>query len=1018
MNLTSLVRNATACLYLLRFHECSYSFATVQSSLGLKEIPIIFSEILEIVRLIEIDEQNAFLQFASVVLHRTVALGRFAEIRGFFSYLLTIPNISLYRLGLVAFLFMDRTIRLIFGHATQGHDKVIEMFSTFGSYVIHRLRLTPGAITPHFLRIFEGLTDCLITYATSGGGINSWIVSLLISAFHLDLSQEFVARIKASLVEITRMSRPIGYFDLVERMDNPFLAPCRYETAFDERLFEQEWESKSESDRFALFSLCCKSIHCQTKVLLSSKSVNNDSDYVIDLWKDIFHSLHFPGSGIFEKCPMKWMISSNCLSYQQRSILQPMNPAIDRPYAEFWTIKYGGSPPEIRLTIQEVLKFTSVSFHNAEDLRFSSHACRNVGIVTYEGILVVSDTSMRFYHQDFDNSLSLQILKLHSVRLKLYKHQPTGIEINCNDSSCYLFSFYTASCRDRFVEVLSGLGVKIIPQLDTKDLDLNRKKWVEGSLSNFEYLLYLSSISGRSFNDFTQYPIMPWILTNYTSPTLDVLDHRNYRDLKYPIFAQTEAQRVQCSAYHRMTTAMKAGAHCVTNYISNVSSVLYYLVRIEPITTEEIRFQGGTFDAPERTCWNLAVCYDLMTAPTNRNSLELIPDFYFSPEVFKNVNSVRFPSSRQQFGVDEVVLPPWAASHRHLIKIMRDALESSIVSSNLNDFIDLIWGFRRRGEPALEFFNVYLSTVFEFDPHVALDDRILFQAMSDQIRNCGQATQQLFRSEHPRRQTGVRRRLRGSLTVLPSRRKSEPISEWLSLADSGCFVKEVRLTQGAVEARLRQSSSIFGLLKCADDIAVTCIDALGRTLVTGHVAPVTVLWRLNEGIEFVAELRGHIAPVTAIALFAAPWSLVAVGHDDGAVSLFSRTPARLLRILVSENPARVTLLRMASANGDILVVQKDFVTLWAVNGEKVSCLHMEKPIVDTIVTQFAEGVSENFVFVLCANGTIYTFRAFDMEILGEVKVTKGEPVQLNLTKEGAVLVVRCADGTAVMYGIE
>ena len=37
-------------------------------------------------------------------------------------------------------------------------------------------------------------------------------------------------------------------------------------------------------------------------------------------------------------------------------------------------------------------------------------------------------------------------------------------------------------------------------------------KWVNRQISNFEYLMQLNTIAGRSFNDLSQYPVFPWIL--------------------------------------------------------------------------------------------------------------------------------------------------------------------------------------------------------------------------------------------------------------------------------------------------------------------------------------------------------------------------------------------------------------------------------------------------------------------------------------------------------------------------
>lgn len=36
---------------------------------------------------------------------------------------------------------------------------------------------------------------------------------------------------------------------------------------------------------------------------------------------------------------------------------------------------------------------------------------------------------------------------------------------------------------------------------------------------------------GRTYNDLNQYPIFPWVLTNYETEELDLSQPSNYRDL-------------------------------------------------------------------------------------------------------------------------------------------------------------------------------------------------------------------------------------------------------------------------------------------------------------------------------------------------------------------------------------------------------------------------------------------------------------------------------------------------------
>ena len=36
-------------------------------------------------------------------------------------------------------------------------------------------------------------------------------------------------------------------------------------------------------------------------------------------------------------------------------------------------------------------------------------------------------------------------------------------------------------------------------------------------MTNFQYLMHLNTLAGRSYNDLMQYPVFPWILADYTS---------------------------------------------------------------------------------------------------------------------------------------------------------------------------------------------------------------------------------------------------------------------------------------------------------------------------------------------------------------------------------------------------------------------------------------------------------------------------------------------------------------------
>ncbi|CAN0092456.1 unnamed protein product, partial [Hapterophycus canaliculatus] len=48
-------------------------------------------------------------------------------------------------------------------------------------------------------------------------------------------------------------------------------------------------------------------------------------------------------------------------------------------------------------------------------------------------------------------------------------------------------------------------------------------------VSNYDYLVYLNTVAGRTVNDLTQYPVFPWVVQDFESPTLNLEDERVYR---------------------------------------------------------------------------------------------------------------------------------------------------------------------------------------------------------------------------------------------------------------------------------------------------------------------------------------------------------------------------------------------------------------------------------------------------------------------------------------------------------
>ncbi len=81
-----------------------------------------------------------------------------------------------------------------------------------------------------------------------------------------------------------------------------------------------------------------------------------------------------------------------------------------------------------------------------------------------------------------------------------------------------------------FSELLSG-------EDSASRLSALQDAWCGRCMSNYDYLMALNHLAGRSFNDLSQYPVMPWIIADYHSLSLDLHDQATFRDLSKPIGA-------------------------------------------------------------------------------------------------------------------------------------------------------------------------------------------------------------------------------------------------------------------------------------------------------------------------------------------------------------------------------------------------------------------------------------------------------------------------------------------------
>ncbi|XP_036280743.1 lipopolysaccharide-responsive and beige-like anchor protein isoform X3 [Pipistrellus kuhlii] len=357
--------------------------------------------------------------------------------------------------------------------------------------------------------------------------------------------------------------------------------------------------------------------------------------------------------------------------------------------------------------------------------------------------------------------------EIRSIFSRRYLLQNTALEIFMANRVAVMFNFPDPATVKKVVNYLPRVGVGTcfgLPQTRRISLASPRQlfkasnmtqRWQHREISNFEYLMFLNTIAGRSYNDLNQYPVFPWVITNYESEELDLTLPSNFRDLSKPVGALNPKRAAFfAERYESWEDDQVPKFHYGTHY-STASFVLAWLLRIEPFTTYFLNLQGGKFDHADRTFSSISRAWRNSQRDTS-DIKELIPEFYYLPEMFVNFNDYNLGVMDDGTVVSDVELPPWAKTSEEFVRINRLALESEFVSCQLHQWIDLIFGYKQQGPEAVRSLNVFYYLTYEGAVNLnSITDPVLREAVEAQIRSFGQTPSQLLIEPHPPRSSAM-----------------------------------------------------------------------------------------------------------------------------------------------------------------------------------------------------------------------------------------------------------------------
>ncbi|CAI9101616.1 OLC1v1038984C1 [Oldenlandia corymbosa var. corymbosa] len=543
---------------------------------------------------------------------------------------------------------------------------------------------------------------------------------------------------------------------------------------------------------------------------------------------------------------------------------------------------------------------------------------------------------------------------LHQIYSRRYLLRRSALELFMVDRSNFFFDFGTTEGRRNAYRAIVQARP---PHLNNIYLATQRpeqllkrtqlmERWARWEISNFEYLMQLNTLAGRSYNDITQYPVFPWILSDYSSSTLDLTSPSSYRDLSKPVGALS-ADRLKKfqERYSSFDDPIIPKFHYGSHY-SSAGTVLYYLVRVEPFTTLSIQLQGGKFDHADRMFSDVAATWNGVLEDMS-DVKELVPELFYLPEVMTNDNSIDFGTTQLGEKLESVKLPPWAKNPVDFIQKHRMALESEHVSAHLHEWIDLIFGYKQRGKEAIQANNVFFYITYEGTVDIdKITDPVQQRSTQDQIAYFGQTPSQLLTIPHIKRmplqevlhlQTIFRNPKEIKHYAVPHpERCNIPAAAMFASSDSVVIVDIhapaahiaehkwqpntpdgqgtpflfqhgkpstssaggtfMRMFKGPTNSTSEDSHFPQALAYAASGIRSSAIVAItcNKEIVTGGHVDNSVRLICVDGAKTLEIARGHCAPVTCVALSPDSTYLV-TGSQDATVLLWRLHPVSMSR---------------------------------------------------------------------------------------------------------------------------
>ncbi|KAK6285550.1 hypothetical protein POUND7_011729 [Theobroma cacao] len=537
---------------------------------------------------------------------------------------------------------------------------------------------------------------------------------------------------------------------------------------------------------------------------------------------------------------------------------------------------------------------------------------------------------------------------LHQMYSRRYLLRRSALELFMVDRSTFFFDFGSSEGRRNAYRAIVQARP---PHLNNIYLATQRpeqllkrtqlmERWARWEISNFEYLMQLNTLAGRSYNDITQYPVFPWILSDNSSKSLDLSDPSAYRDLSKPVGAlNPDRLKKFQERYASFDDPVIPKFHYGSHY-SSAGTVLYYLVRVEPFTTLSIQLQGGKFDHADRMFSDVAATWNGVLEDMS-DVKELVPELFYLPEMLTNENSIDFGTTQLGGKLGSVKLPPWAQNPVDFIHKHRMALESEHVSAHLHEWIDLIFGYKQRGKEAILANNMFFYITYEGTVDIdKISDPVQQRATQDQIAYFGQTPSQLLTVPHMKKmplsevlhlQTIFRNPREIKPYAVPGPERCNLPAAAIHASSDAIIIVDTNAPAAHIAQHKWQPNTPDGqgtpfLFQHGKSITSSAGGALIR-MFKGPAGPGTDEWQFPQALAFASSgIRS-----SSIVSITSDKEIITGGHADNSIKLLSSDGAKTLETAFG-HCAPVTCLALSSDSNYLVTGSRDTtVLLWRIH---------------------------------------------------------------------------------------